>query len=68
MSGKIDFSVVIMLNQFAEDVIPLLKMTEQLFTMLEYEDVEEKIKEVSIVRDKFNNFLDNVEEYIFSPF
>lgn len=68
LSGKIDFSVVIMLNQFAEDVIPLLKMTEQLFTMLEYEDVEEKIKEVSIVRDKFNNFLDNVEEYIFSPF
>ena len=65
---RIDFSVVIMLDQFAEDASPLLKMTEELFNVLQDADVEEKIQEVSIVRDKFGNFLDNVEDYIFSSF
>ena len=71
LPDKIDFNVVIMLNQFAEDLNPLLRMTGELLDSSEKESAKEtkqKRKEVAIIRDKFDNFLDNVEEYIFSTF
>ena len=71
LPDKIDFTVVIMLNQFAEDVNPLLKMSEQLLNSENEENSMEqqrKKKEISLVRDKFNSFLNNVEEYMFSSF
>ena len=46
-------------------------MTGELLDSSEKESAKEtkqKRKEVAIIRDKFDNFLDNVEEYIFSTF
>ena len=71
LPDKIDFTVVIMLNQFAEDLNPLLRMTGELLDAPERESVREtkhKKKEISMISDKFNTFLDNVEEYVFSIF
>ena len=71
LPDKMDFTVVIMLNQFAEDVSPFLRMTGELFDTTKDEttvEVKNKKKEITVVRDKFSSFLDNVEDYIFSTF
>lgn len=71
LPDKMDFNVSIMLNQFAEDLMPLLKMAGELLDSTRDKITDEdsqKKKEVSLVRDKFSSFLDNVEEYVFSTF
>ena len=71
LPDKLDFTVVIMLNQFAEDLNPLLRMTGEFLDAQDGESSKEKKqkkKKVSLIHDKFNTFLDNVEEYIFSTF
>lgn len=71
LPDKMDFTIVIMLNQFAEDVNPFLRVTGELFDSIKDEakiEIKRKKKEISIVRDKFSSFLDNVEDHIFSTF
>lgn len=71
LPDKMDFTVIVMLNQFAEDVSPLLRMTEEFLDSKKVKttlEQRQKKKEVSLIRDKFNSFLNNVEDYVFSTF
>ncbi|MGP1438182.1 MAG: hypothetical protein ACTTKH_03825 [Treponema sp.] len=68
LPDKIEISIVIMLNQFAEDLTPLIKMMAEFLYDEHDVNINQKKREIDMLCEKFSSFLDNIEEYIFSSF